>query len=279
MTVVIATRNRCHSLLHTLRLLEELPEHPRVVVVDNASLDGSAGAVRRRHPAVKVIDANDNLGAAARNIGARAASTPYVAFCDDDSWWARGALARAVELLDRHSSLGLIAARVIIEPQGRPDPTCGAMATSALPPDRRLPGQPVLGFIACGAVARRSAFLACGGFDSGLMIGSEEGLLAVDLAADGWSSAYIDEIVAHHRPAERDRGERARLVLRNSILTLWLRRPYLTALRRTAALLAAAGPSGVFALWAAARRLPSVARERRVVPPEVERALRLLERT
>jgi GT2 family glycosyltransferase len=136
----------------------------------------------------------------------------------------------------------------------------------------------VLGFIACGAVVRRSAFLACGGFDSRFVVGGEEELLAVDLAARGWSAAYVDDVVAHHRPAARDRGERTRIVLRNSLLTTWLRRPLPHALRRTARLLTEAGPGGMLALPAAVRRLPWVARERRVVPPEVEGALRLLER-
>jgi GT2 family glycosyltransferase len=277
-TVVIATRNRRDSLLHTLGLLEALPERATVMVVDNDSTDGSADAVRRRYPAVITIQAGTNLGAAARNLGAHYARTPYVAFCDDDSWWAPGSLARAVELLDRHPGLGLVAARVLVEPSGHPDPTCSLMANSALPPDPSLPGPRVLGFIACGAVVRRSAFLACGGFDSRFVVGGEEELLAVDLAARGWSAAYVDDVVANHWPAARDRGERTRIVLRNSLLTTWLRRPLPHALRRTASLLTEAGPGGMLALPAAVRRLPWVARERRVVPPEVEGALRLLER-
>ena len=277
-TVVIATRNRRESLLHTLELLEALPERPPIVVVDNASLDGTPGTVRRRHPAVKVIQAPGNLGASARTIGSRTARTPYVAFCDDDSWWAPGALSHAVELLDRHPRLGLIAARVLVEPAGERDPTCDEMGESALPPDPALPGPRVLGFIACGAIVRRQAFLACGGFDSQLSIGGEEDLLAMDLAAGGWASAYVDEIVAHHLPAVRDRGERARMLLRNDLVTTWLRRPLPRALRRTAILLASAGPAGVLALPWAMRELPSVVRQRRVVPPDVERALRLLER-
>jgi hypothetical protein len=50
------------------------------------------------------------------------------------------------------------------------------------------------------------------------------------------------------------------------------------ALRRTASLLSEAGPGAMLALPAAVRRLPWVARERGVMLPEVEGALRLLER-
>jgi hypothetical protein len=49
-----------------------------------------------------------------------------------------------------------------------------------------LPGPPVLGFIACGGIVRRAAFLEVGGFNSRLGVGGEEELLAVDLTARGW---------------------------------------------------------------------------------------------
>ena len=52
-TVVIATRNRRPELLRTLGRLHELPDRPPVIVVDNASADGSAAAVLDRYPAVQ----------------------------------------------------------------------------------------------------------------------------------------------------------------------------------------------------------------------------------
>ena len=39
----------------------------------------------------------------------------------------------------------------------------------------------MLGFLACGAVARRSAVLACGGFHERYGFGGEEQLLAIDM--------------------------------------------------------------------------------------------------
>lgn len=104
-TVVIATRDRAPELLGTLDRLSRLPERPPVIVVDNASRDGSADAVRSAFPAVPVVALPANRGGAARNTGARLATTSYVALSDDDSWWAPGALGRAVEVLDRHPGL------------------------------------------------------------------------------------------------------------------------------------------------------------------------------
>jgi len=276
-TIVLATRNRRDRLLATLGRLRALPEGPPIVVVDNASTDGTEQAIRRLYPDITVIASRRQIGAASRTLGVEAATTPLVAFSDDDSWWARDALRRAANLFERSPRLGLIAARILVEPSGRLDPTCRAMDASPLPSDPALPGPPVLGFLACGAVARRSAVLACGGFHERYGFGGEEQLLAVDLAAAGWGLAYVRDVVAHHEPAEGPRAWQGAHELRNQLWSAWLRRPLPRAARRTIALITESNGSGLAALVAAARGLPWVLRERHVVPTHVERCLRLLE--
>src|SRR5438046_8134815 len=54
-SVVIATWNRCAELVRTLRQLTALPERPRLVVVDNASTDGPAAAVREGFPGAELV--------------------------------------------------------------------------------------------------------------------------------------------------------------------------------------------------------------------------------
>ena len=277
--VVIATRNRGPELLGTLVRLRALPERPPIVVVDNGSTDGTAELVRAQHPEVQVVGLRRNWGGAARTVGARLVDSPYVAFSDDDSWWAPGALGRAVELLDRHPRLAVLAARVLVGPEERMDPVCEEMARSPLGQADYLPGPSVLGFIACGAVVRRSAFLEVGGFDARLGVGGEEELLSVDLAAGGWSLAHVEEVVAHHHPSpSRDPSGRRRVQMRNALWSTWLRRPLGGAARQTAHLSALAlhqrgASSGLFL---AMLGLPWVLRERRTIPQEVEAALRTL---
>jgi N-acetylglucosaminyl-diphospho-decaprenol L-rhamnosyltransferase len=101
-SVVVLTHDRAAECLGTLQRLQELPDEFELVVVDNASTDGTAGRVRERFPGVRVIESPTNLGAAGRNLGVAAASAPYVAFCDDDCWWEGGSLTRAAELLDAY---------------------------------------------------------------------------------------------------------------------------------------------------------------------------------
>ena len=278
-TVVIATMDRRDNVLTTLDQLARLPERPPVVLVDNGSSDGTAEAVRRTHPEVVVLEPGRNLGAAGRTLGVEAARTDLVAFADDDSWWAPGALTLAAEHFVRSPRLGLLAARILIGPQGRLDPVCAEMAASPLPPQRDLPGPPVLGFLACGAVVRRSAYLSVGGFSPVVFFLGEETLLAQDLAAAGWGVAYVDDVVAHHHPGTAgDRTGRARLQARNALLSSWLRRPLPVTLRHTASY-ARRSRSPVWrgALLDALRTLPAVVPERRVLPAEVERQVRILE--
>lgn len=271
--MVIATRNRRDQLLRFL------PEHRApVILVDNGSDDGTPEAVASRYPDVQVIRLPDNIGAAARTIGVAAANTEYVAFADDDSYWAGDALLRAGQLLDAHPRAALLTAKVLVGPDGRPDPICADLAAAPLgtPPD--LPGPSVLGFLACAAVVRRGPFLAVGGFEPKLHVYGEEALLAMDLAAAGWGLSYVPSLVVRHLPAPngRDQQARRRRQARNDLLTAWLRRPLPVAVREGLRAAVSNGDARA-GLADALGELDWVRRHRRLLPAEVETALRALE--
>lgn len=280
-TVVVATRDRREELLRTLRRLEALRPAPPVVVVDNASTDGTAEAVRSEFPGVLLLRERHNIGCAARNIGTARARTPYVAFCDDDSWWAPGALETAADALDAHPRLGLVAASVFVGEEERPDPLNRALAHSPLPDGDGLPGPRILGFLACAAVVRREAFEEAGGFSPLLFFAGEEALLAQDLAASGWELCHLDHVHVHHHPSSTRPPGRWRRTLeeRNALLTVWLRRRPGLALARTARVAGRSlrDPVSRGALTGALRVLPAVVAGRRPVPARVERDLSLLE--
>jgi N-acetylglucosaminyl-diphospho-decaprenol L-rhamnosyltransferase len=268
---VVATRDRSERLLGTLAKLRRLSGPVPTVVVDNASSDGSASRVREARPDLDVVELPRNLGAAARTVGARRLATPLVAFCDDDSWWAAGALERAADVFDAHPSLGLLASRTLVGPEAKIDPTCEVMADSRLPRKRSLPGPPLLGFVACGAVVRRQPFLDVGGFHPRLGVGGEETLVALDLASAGWDLAYVDDVVTHHHPDHGPRSGRSVTVERNALWSAWLRLPPAVAVRETAAVAGRAVTDGNAraGLAEAARGLPWVIRERQRVPAHV----------
>ncbi|MEV4443720.1 glycosyltransferase family 2 protein, partial [Streptomyces sp. NPDC049577] len=169
-TVVVITHNRRDEVLRTLDHLAALPEAPPVVVTDNASTDGTPEAVARRHPGVRLLRSSRNLGAIGRNLGVRHVRTPYVAFCDDDSWWAPGSLARAADLLDRHTSLASVTARIVVEPHGAEDPIVAELRHSPLTGPPWLPGPALGSFLAAATVQRTDAFRQAGGFSPRLWL-------------------------------------------------------------------------------------------------------------
>lgn len=142
---VIASQNRAAELATVVaRLLDTTP--CPIVVVDNASTDDTAEIVKRMAARsvdrLQLVELDENLGAVGRNVGVAACDTPYVAFCDDDSWWAPEAPAIGVEAFERHPSVGLLAARTIVLPQRREDPFSTLLADSALGRRPDLPDRP-----------------------------------------------------------------------------------------------------------------------------------------
>jgi N-acetylglucosaminyl-diphospho-decaprenol L-rhamnosyltransferase len=277
-TVVVATRDRRENVLAWL----DRHEGP-LIVVDNGSRDGTPAAVRAAaRPDTRVVELGYNAGAAGRNVGARLARTPYVAFADDDSYWEPGSLALAVDVLDRHPRAALVAARILVGADRRLDPVSALQAGAPLGTAPDLPGPSILGFLACSVALRRDAFLAAGGFSPLLHVYGEEALLALDLAAAGWGLAYVPELTVRHLPS-LSRGSsvsRRTRESRNRLLTAWLRRPAGTAARMTlaAAAHAVTDPAERAGLAQAVRSLPAAVRGRRRIPGWLERDVRALTR-
>jgi GT2 family glycosyltransferase len=281
---VIASRNRSDELAAVIGRLLDTTTCP-VVCVDNASDDDSVavaqGIAASAAGRLKIVTLSENLGAVGRNVGVGHAATPFVAFCDDDSWWEPGATALAEDIFATHPTVALLAARTVVWPDQRDDPLMAELAASPLGRDPALPGPSILGFLACSSIVRKDAFQGVGGFSSLLHFRGEEGLLAWDLAANGWDLCFCPELVAHHQPSNirPSSAEQKARSLRNDVLTTWLRRGLPHCVRAAARLARAARNDDAHAkaLGEALRALPSVFRERHRLTDDVERALRLLE--
>lgn len=272
-TIVVATRNRRDELLRTLRRHEG-----PVIVVDNGSTDGTREAVRAV-PDVMLIELEHNHGAYARTVGAQRAVTPYVAFADDDSWWAPGALERAARIMHDHPRLAMLAAQMRVLPSDELDPLCRLMAEAPLGYEPDLPGPSVLGFMACGAVMHRGAVLAVGGFDDIVRFPGEEERVALDLATAGLGLAYVDDVVAYHEPSPNRQSAMARAaaIRRSSVLTAVMRRRWRAVGRELGATVRAGGigPAGS---RPTVPQLLAALHSRSVVPPWLESRLDTLDR-
>ncbi|MBY3985715.1 glycosyltransferase [Rhodococcus fascians] len=279
-TVVVITYNRCGELRRTLQHMTTLPDAAPITVVDNGSQDGTAEMVRSTFPSVTLLAFEENLGATGRNRAVDMVDTEFVAFCDDDTRWQPGALTVGARLLSEYPSLGSVTGKCLVAPSLVEDPITPEFRESPIPGPDWLPGPALLGVMAGLTMFRVQAFRDVGGFCEKMWLGGEEELLALDLAAAGWWMVWEESMVIHHEPSvSRERVRRRQLGIRNTLWTLWLRRPVRSAIRRSRVVLASAPRDlkTVAAVMEALRSTSWVLRHRRVVPAEVEAGLVLLE--
>lgn len=280
-SVVMISHNRREWVVQSLRQLTQLPEDPPIILVDNASTDGTVKTVQKLFPEVRVIPLKQNRGAIARNIGVEFSTTPYIAFSDDDSWWESGALDKAVKYFEQYPNVGAIAGQILVNDEKKLDPTSALQSISPLQPFVDMPGPAILSFLGCGVIVRKHAYMEVGGYNPYIYYSGEELILGMDLAAAGWGVTYCHDIVGRHYPSpKRNLGHRYRLGMRNRIRTVWMRRPLANAIKKTL-IFGWQSKKNIHELLGFVEGLASVPwtvfRQRRVVPWWVEQYIRTLE--
>jgi len=130
LSIVIVSFNARADLERCLASLVASPptRSHEIVVVDNASTDGSAEAARRR-PHVHVIDAGANRGfAAANNIGIRATTGTNILLLNSDTFVPPGAIESLLHEFDAHPDVAIAGPR-LVDGEGRPELSFGDMVS------------------------------------------------------------------------------------------------------------------------------------------------------
>lgn len=208
LSYVIVSWNRRDRLLETLGLL---PEHTRLpkaaweaIVVDNASKDGSAAAVREAFPGATVLRRPSNEGVSARNHGFAIARGRYVMIIDDDSYPDPGVAPRMIRYLDEHPRTAALSGRIVL-PDGR-------LEAAALP-------TVLLGGATC---LRASALREIGGFCTDFFRQAEEWDLSLRMWGRGYRVERYEDLVFRHQKVAGGRSTslNARLDMRNNLVLL-----------------------------------------------------------
>ncbi len=110
-----------------------------VIVVDNASADGTPDLVRREFPWVRLIAGNENLGySKGVNIGIREARARYLFILNPDTVVKRGAMARLVDFMDENPAVGIAGPKLVFQ-DGSVQLSCRRFYTLAVLLLRRTP--------------------------------------------------------------------------------------------------------------------------------------------
>lgn len=240
---IIVSHNRRGRLLATLDRLRDDTSFPPgghdVWVVDNASDDGTADAVRRLHPAVHLVALPTNEGVGARTHAMLRAPGRYQALLDDDSYPVGDTLPRAAAYLDAQPDVGAVGGACQL-PDGRAE-ACA------------LPGV----LISCAVLVRASAARAVGGFRPEFFRKGGEYDFSFRLWNAGHRVERFEDLVWRHDKvlSGRSAAFAHRMDLRNNLLLAerFVPRPHRSAfrrdwLRRYARLAAAAGHAAAAAV-------------------------------
>lgn len=125
-SIIIVNYNTKHLLGACVESVVQQTRTARfeVIVVDNASVDGSIEMLQRKHPAVHVVVNDSNRGfAAANNQGIARATGRYVLLLNSDTIILDGAIDTLVRLMDEHRDIG-IAGCLQLNPDMTLQPSC-----------------------------------------------------------------------------------------------------------------------------------------------------------
>jgi GT2 family glycosyltransferase len=190
-----------------------------IVVLDNASEDGSAAAVRERFPDVRVIEQLHRAGFGANhNTVIRGTTGRYVFVLNEDTTSDDWGFARMVAHLDEHPRVAALGPRLVY-PDGRPQasawrfPSPAATALGLVSLGRAgivqsggSETRDVDWAMAAALLVRREALDEVGLFDEDFFIYSEETDLCRRLRTAGWRTQYFPSVTVVHHESQFSAG-------------------------------------------------------------------------
>jgi GT2 family glycosyltransferase len=282
---VVLNWNRREDTLACLASLERVPDRPElVVVVDNASTDGTAEAVAERFPRAELVRSPENRGfAGGNNLGIERAlelGADHVLILNNDAEVEPGAIRTLVDAAAARPDAGSVGAKILFaEPPNlvwfagaEYDPRRGYNGRQRgyrEPDDGRWDGIRETDR-ACGAamLVPRAVLERVGGFDESLFLYAEDVEWSLRAARAGFRHYVVGESVVRHHVSAAAGGESSPLTLyyglRNSLvvaerfaplgrLATWRRRLVLLGAHAAQALLARGRLAGLRAVAAGFR--------------------------
>jgi len=249
--VVIVNHDTRQHLHHCLDAVT--PEAPgQVIVVDTASSDGSVDLVRRRFPAVRVIEMENRGYGAGANAGLREIDLPYAVVLNADTRPAPAALATLAAYLDDHPRAA-VAGPLVVGLGGRTEATARRFPTPfelllqetglhRLRLRRAVAPRRVDWVLGAALALRTEAVKDAGAFDESYVMYNEEVDLCLRMAKRGWEVHYVPTAAVAHVGGASTSQQRSAMAARYVKSTVALYRRHYTTwqLAATRAILATA---------------------------------------
>jgi len=195
-TVNILSFNRKDELRNTLtKVYEQDYKNIEVIVVDNASIDGSSEMVKNEFPSVHLIQMKKNIGIAGWNEGFKVAKGEYVLVLDDDSYPIKGSILNATQKMNTTESIGVLACRVI-----QNDLDNKKIEVSNQEVEKKLTS-----FIGCGAFIKSLVIKKIGYFEKSLFIYMHEVEYAMRVIDCGWEVIFCPSSIVIHNNSHLNR--------------------------------------------------------------------------
>lgn len=231
-SVVIVTWNRRDLLRQCLASLVRQDDVCfETIVVDNASVDDSAGMAEREFGA-RVIRNTENRGfCAANNQGIAIARGRFIALLNNDAEVEAGWLGALYRACSKRPDIGMAASKILVwEDPARidkaghlifPDGQNRGRGSGALDRGQFDREEEILWPDGCAAMYRKEMLDAIGGFDEDFFAYGDDAELGLRARMAGWKCMYApDAVVRHHRGSTMGKasGRRLALIERNRVL-------------------------------------------------------------
>jgi GT2 family glycosyltransferase len=267
-SVVIVSFNTCDLLRECLQSVRRSAGSLRiqVIVVDNASTDGSPAMVEQEFPDAVLIRSHENVGfGRANNLGFQAAQGRYVVLLNSDAFLSAETLGRSVAQMDANPQAGIGGGRLVardgtFQPSGRMFPTVISDLVVLSGLAARFPQSKLFGRFdrtwadertaaevdwvpGAYSIIRAEALAAVGHFDPRFFLYYEEVDLCKRVKQAGYSVWYWPDITVVHIGGESSRRVPSLEMSRaGAQLTLWRMRSMLLYYRKHH------GPAAQFAM-------------------------------